>query len=377
MILITIIAFMVILGLLVFVHELGHFIVAKKSGMQVDEFGFGFPPRLFGIKRGETLYSINAIPLGGFVKIVGEDGGESANAEVPNEKLFGNKPAWQRFLVLIAGVTMNVILAWVLISIGMGIGLPTVVGEGEPLPAHAKLRDVSVGILEIAPGTPAESAGLKMGDFIIQIDNQDITSIEQAQQVTKERAGQPTAYTIKHGKEVEMKMITPRANPPEGEGPLGIALGSVGFVSYPWYLAPIKGLVTTINLLVLTVTAFVGVIGGLFQGHNVGAALSGPVGIAVLTRDVTELGMIYLLQFTAVLSINLAILNVMPFPALDGGRILFLVIEKIRRKKLPAQAEQWANSIGFMLLILLMVFVTVKDVTKYSEGFKRLFSHIF
>jgi regulator of sigma E protease len=372
MILLTILAFIIILGLLVFVHELGHFVVAKKSGMKVDEFGFGFPPRLFGIKRGETIYSINAIPLGGFVKIVGEDGSENQDPQS-----FGHKPAWQRFLVLIAGVTMNVILAWVLISIGMGIGLPTVVAENEPLPNHAKLRDMSVGILEIAPNSPAAQAGLKIGDFISQIDDQNITSIDQAREVTATKAGKPTVYTIKHGKELITKTITPRANPPEGEGPLGIALGSVGFVSYPWYLAPIKGFETTINILWATLTAFAGVIGGLFQGHNVGAQLSGPVGIAVLTRDVTELGMIYLLQFTAVLSINLAILNAMPFPALDGGRILFLFIEKLRRKKLPIQAEQWANTVGFMLLILLMIFVTVKDVTRYSQGFKNLFSNIF
>ena len=127
----------------------------------------------------------------------------------------------------------------------------------------------------------------------------------------------------------------------------------------------------------LTLSAFGALIAGLFQGQNVGAALSGPVGIAVLTRDVTQLGIIYLLQFTAVLSINLAILNAMPFPALDGGRILFLAIEKIRRKKLNIKAEQYANAAGFALLILLMIFVTVKDVTRYSEGFKRLFSNIF
>jgi len=132
-----------------------------------------------------------------------------------------------------------------------------------------------------------------------------------------------------------------------------------------------------VNILWLTLSAFGALIAGLFQGQNVGAALSGPVGIAVLTRDVTQLGIIYLLQFTAVLSINLAILNAMPFPALDGGRILFLAIEKIRRKKLNIKAEQYANAAGFALLILLMIFVTVKDVTRYSEGFKRLFSNIF
>src|SRR5262249_22127636 len=156
---------------------------------------------------------------------------------------------------------------------------------------------------------------------------------------------------------------------------LGVALGTVGFVSYPWYEAPVRGFVTTFNVFWNTISAFGSIIAGLFQGENVGDVISGPVGIAVLTRDVTQLGMIYLLQFTAVLSINLAIINALPFPALDGGRILFLIIEKIRRKKMNVKAEQIANGIGFSLLLLLMVFVTIKDVSRYSEGFKRLFSN--
>ena len=372
MILLTIIVFIIVLGLLVLVHELGHFVMAKRAGMKVDEFGFGFPPRIFGIKKGDTVYSVNAIPLGGFVKIVGEDG-----SDTQDPKSFGNKTGWQRFAVLVAGVTMNVIFAWVLISIGMGLGLPTVLADGEELPSYAKLRDVRVGILEVAPDSPAAQAGVKVGDFITRIDGQDVASIDHAREITQIKGGQPTIYTIKHGDDFVEKTIIPRANPPEGQGPLGVALGSVGFVSYPWYMAPIKGFEATVNILWLTLSAFGALIAGLFQGQNVGAALSGPVGIAVLTRDVTQLGIIYLLQFTAVLSINLAILNAMPFPALDGGRILFLAIEKIRRKKLNIKAEQYANAAGFALLILLMIFVTVKDVTRYSEGFKRLFSNIF
>ncbi len=372
MILLTIVVFIIVLGLLVFVHELGHFVVAKKSGMKVEEFGFGFPPRVFGIKRGETVYSVNLIPLGGFVKIVGENGDDTSDPQS-----FGNKPAWQRFAVLIAGVTMNVVLAWFLISIGMGLGLPTALEEGETLPAHAKLRDVSVGIMDVAQDSPAALAGIKTGDFITQIGTESVDSIEEAQTLTKQNAGKSTSYTIKRGNQFLDKTVTPRENPPPGEGSLGVALGSVGFVSYPWYQAPIKGFMATVNILVLTVTAFWTIISGLFQGQPVGAALSGPVGIAVLTRDVTELGMIYLLQFTAVLSINLAILNAIPFPALDGGRIFFLLIEKIRRKKMDIRVEQWANAAGFMLLILLMIFVTVKDVSRYSEGFKNLFGKIF
>ncbi|MEO8065308.1 MAG: M50 family metallopeptidase [Candidatus Doudnabacteria bacterium] len=372
MILLAILVFIIILGLLVFVHELGHFIMAKRAGMRVEEFGFGFPPRLFGIKKGETLYSINWIPLGGFVKILGEDGTDSIDPES-----FGNKSFWRRFSVLIAGVTMNVILAWVLISIGMGLGLPTVIDEGEQLPASAHIKNQTIGILEVGDKTPAAAAGLKPGDSILKINGKPVSSIQDMQTQTSADAGQPTTFTIKRGTDVIDKIITPRANPPAGEGALGIALGSVAYVSYPWYQAPYKGAVATYNLMSFTLTAFAGIIGQFLHGQPVTAALSGPVGIAVLTKDVTALGFIYILQFTAVLSANLAIINAVPFPALDGGRILFLLIEKIRRKKLPIMAEQWANTAGFVLLLLLMVLVTVKDVGHYSTQFKNLFERIF
>lgn len=372
MILLAIVVFIIILGLLVFVHELGHFVMAKRAGMRVEEFGFGFPPRVFGIKKGETAYSINLIPLGGFVKIAGEDGSESNDPES-----FGNKSAWRRFFVLIAGVSMNVIFAWILISIGMGLGLPTVLGEGDSLSKSAHVKSEAVGILEVAEKTPAALAGLKAGDTILKINNQPVSSIDETKSITLKNAGVVTTYTIKRGSEIFDKQIIPRANPPAGEGSLGIALGSIGYVSYPWYEAPWRGAVAVYNLTALTITTFGSVIWQFLQGHQVSASLSGPVGIAVLTRDVTALGFIYLLQFTAILSVNLAIINAVPFPALDGGRVLFLIIEKIRRKKLPIKAEQWANAIGFMLLILLMVAVTVKDVSHYSEGFKRLFQKIF
>lgn len=357
----TIIIFIVILGILVFVHELGHFIMAKRAGMRVDEFGFGFPPRLFGIKKGETLYSINLIPLGGFVKIVGEDG-----SQANDPASFANKTFFQRFAVLIAGVTMNVILAWVLISIGTAIGLPTVINENEQLPKSAIVRSSTVGFLEIAPESPASAAGLRPGDVIVSVNGEQVDSITEAQELTRANLGQETTYVIRRGSETFESKITPRQNPPEGQGALGVALGEIARVAYPWYEAPWHGLVTTVNLIWFTLSAFGGLIAAAFQGANVGAALSGPVGIAVLTRDVAQLGFIYLLQFTAVLSVNLAIINIVPFPALDGGRILFLIIEKIRGKKMNEKAEVWANSIGFLLLLLLMVGVTIHDFGKFD-----------
>lgn len=360
-ILLTILLFIVILGLLVFVHELGHFVAAKRAGMQVEEFGFGFPPRVFGIKRGETIYSINLIPLGGFVRIVGEDGGSVENPRSFSQKSFG-----RRLLVLLAGVLMNAIFAWVLISVGLAMGLPTIVGEGEQLPAGANMRGLAVGIVEISPSGPAAEAGIKVGDKIIKISGEEVRTIEDAQTITKKNAGNSTIYELRRGNDTIEKTIVPRVEPPDGQGPLGISLSSIALVSYPWYQAPIRGITATINLLVATVTGIATILGQWVTGKSVSAALSGPVGIAVMTRDIAALGLPYLIQFTAVLSINLAIINAIPFPALDGGRVLFLVIEKLRRKKLPQMAEQVANTVGFFLLLLLMAFVTYKDVTRLS-----------
>src|SRR5690348_16956291 len=219
MIFLTILVFIIVLGLLVFVHELGHFIMAKRAGMKVEEFGFGFPPRIFGIRRGETIYSINWIPLGGFVKILGEDGTDSADPES-----FGRQSAWRRFSVLIAGVAMNLILAWVLVSIGMAIGLPTIIDEGQQVPKPAVVHGISVGIIDVAAGSPAGQAGVKPGDMIVKINGQSITTVEQVQQMTTADAGQPTIYEFKRGSEVLDKTITPRLNPPPDQGALGIAL---------------------------------------------------------------------------------------------------------------------------------------------------------
>jgi regulator of sigma E protease len=357
--LLTIIIFLIVLGLLVFVHELGHFVMAKRAGMAVEEFGFGFPPRLFGIKKGETIYSINWIPLGGFVKIVGEDG-ETGN----DPRGFGGKSFGRRLAVLAAGVIMNLIFAWVLISVGLGLGLPTVVNDGDVIPKNAIVKNSMVTVVEVLPDAPAAQAGIKIGDRITQINGVEVSTMEQIQQSTTQNLGKPTQYTIVRGNDVLEKEVTPRIDYPEGQGPTGIALSSVARVSYPWYWAPIKGLETTWNLTWATLSAFGTIIVNLVSGEPAGVDLTGPVGIAQLTGDVAALGFVYLLQFTAILSINLAIINAVPFPALDGGRILFLIIEKVRGKKMNANAEQWANAIGFSLLLLLMLIITVRDVSK-------------
>lgn len=361
MIILTIIIFILILGLLVFVHELGHFIMAKRAGMDVEEFGFGFPPRIFGVRKGGTLYSFNWIPLGGFVKIVGEDG-----SDTEDPKSFAHKSFGARFSVLIAGVTMNFILAWVLISLGLGLGLPTAIGDPADLPASATVKDVNVSIIEINPNTPADQAGFRIGDSITHINGEQILSIEQTSSLASANAGSETVYTIKRGGDVFERTVVPRVEHPNEEGPIGISVSSVARVSYPWHETLPRGLIATLNLVIAILSAFGSIIGRLFSGMGVSADLAGPVGIAVLTRDVAQLGFIYLVQFTAVLSVNLAIINAVPFPALDGGRIFFLLIEKVRGKKMKVSSEQIANTAGFVFLLLLMVLVTVKDFGRFN-----------
>lgn len=361
MIISTIIIFIIILGILVFVHELGHYFAAKKSGMQVEEFGFGFPPRMFGIKRGETIYSLNWIPVGGFVKIAGEDGGE-----VSNPRSFANQSFLKRFITLAAGVTMNILFAWLVIMIAMGMGLPTVINEGDVLPASAKVDQPFVVFRDVLADSPAQQAGFKTGDTIVAINGEQIDNLVEVQTLTQQNLGKETQYIITRGDQRIEANLIPRQNPPEGQGAMGVSLATVANVSYPWYELPWRAIGATYNVIYSTLSAFGTILTQWVSGESVSGQLSGPVGIAVLTRDVAQLGFIYLLQFTAVLSVNLAVINAVPFPALDGGRILFLIVEKLRGRKLPETAEQVANTIGFGLLLLLMVFVTVKDFGRFD-----------
>lgn len=350
---VSILAFIVILALLVLVHEFGHFVMAKRAGMKVDEFGFGFPPRLIGIKKGETIYSINLIPLGGFVKIVGED-----NSGEADPRSFINKSFWQRLSTLVAGVVMNFILAWVLLSIGFGIGLPTVVGEGQQLPKYGTLSSQNITILEVSAESPAKVAGIKEGDIILGADGKSFSDIESLISYVRSRGDQTIDMQLKRGGEEIKISVLSRANPPEGEGSMGIGLGNVGEISYPWYYAPVAGLKATLAMIKGTAVGFYELI---VQGVGI-KSLGGPVKIAALTGQVTELGFPYLIQFTAFLSVNLGILNIIPFPALDGGRVLFLLIEKVRGKRNNSDWEKWANTIGFALLLLLIAVITFGDI---------------
>lgn len=374
----TAIVFILIFGLLIFVHELGHFFVARKNGVRVNEFGFGFPPRvvsfqkiggkikwLFGPKAkpedDSTIFSLNLIPLGGFVDIFGEKGEEKENRES-----FASRSIAARSRIVVAGVLMNFLLAYFLLSAGHFIGLPTIIDE-KISPESA--RDIKIQIIEVRPDSPAFSAGLKAGDEIVELrDNSDlakISEIEPVQEFINSRKGKEIIMVLKRGGAVFDKKITPRLETPEGEGAVGIAMAKIGIVSQPFYLAPLKGAETFFNLMKMTLSAFGRALTQLFTDGSVIAELSGPVGIAVLINQATKLGFIYILQFTALLSLNLAIINLLPFPALDGGRLLFFGIEKIKGSPVSEKFENIVHTAGFVILILLMILITIRDVGRW------------
>lgn len=357
----TLVLFIVVLSLLVFAHELGHFVMAKRTGMKVEEFGFGFPPRLWGVKRGETTYSINWIPLGGFVKIKGESGEQAQDADS-----FASKQAWQRFLVLVAGVAMNLVLAAVLFSIGYMAGLPSIIDES--LPSSARVESQEITVMQVVEGSPAAKAGVVNGDVIESLDGTVVTSDVDARDYFAQEAARGVDVLVqKSDGTYETYALTSAYLESVDTTGVGLALVSTGLVSYPFFQAMAQGVWSTGHLTVEVVRAFYGLVSDLVMTQSVSVDLSGPVGIAVMTGEVAAMGLIYLLQFTAILSINLAVINILPFPALDGGRVLFLLIEKLRGRAVNHRIEIAVHNLGFMLLMVLVVLVTYKDFVTFGD----------
>jgi regulator of sigma E protease len=354
----TVIIFLLLLSALVFVHEFGHFIVAIKTGIRVEEFGFGFPPKAWSIKRGKTEYSINWIPLGGFVRIKGESGDNARDKDA-----FGGRPLWARALVVLAGVTMNVVFAWVLLSVGYLVGLPAIVETRAP---QSIVSDVKIHVYDVVADSPAMMAGMKQGDTIVTVDGRTMGSIDEMIAYTAAREGQSLQVQLKREEQDIAVSVVPTVMSETGRAGVGIQLFETGFVSYPWYLAPWEGAKATASFLAQIVVSLYGFFRDLIVTQTVSQDMSGPVGIAVLTGEVAALGGRYLLQFAALLSLNLAVVNILPLPALDGGRFFFLLMEVFRRKPANAKFEAITHSVGFAALMLVVVAVTYRDLTKYG-----------
>lgn len=369
---ITILVFVLVLSVLVFAHELGHFMTARWFGIKAEEFGFGFPPRVWGVYKSylgkwkrvrgnkevldaaSTIYSINAIPLGGFVKIKGENGDEKDEKDS-----FVSRPIWQRFIVLSAGVLMNIILAMALFGVGYMIGLPKAVEDAAP---GAKISNLGVQIMDILPESPAARAGLQVGDKIISINGEEIKEIIKAQELIASDPLKESSIKIsRDGLEQELK-VKPELLVGEEKPLIGIAMIETGTVKYPFFKALYYGVRDGILITWAIIVAFYELIKGLIMGQGVGGDVAGPVGIANLTGQAARLGFVYLMQFVALLSLNLAVINFLPFPALDGGRSLFLLIEKIKGSPVKREVENVFHNIGFYLLMALIVWITFKDV---------------
>ncbi|MDD2472245.1 MAG: RIP metalloprotease RseP [Dehalococcoidales bacterium] len=347
-ILITILSFLFVLALVIIAHELGHFGSAKAFGIKVDEFGIGFPPRLFSIKRGETIYSLNAIPLGGFTKMAGE--------EDPNiERSLASQKPWKRLLVLSAGSIMNFVLPFILISIALMI------------PHNTAYSDVVV--VEISPDSPAENAGFQPGDAITLVNGHEINSIIDVNRYIQLNLGKEITLTyLREGTELESSLV-PRWKPPKDEGSVGFLLKAENYEvvkeSLPFWKAIPKGITETFETLVLFKNSLL----GLATGAVSAGGITGPLGIAQLTGEVARAGVSPLLEFAAFLSINLGIINLLPLPALDGGRIVFVLLEWVRRgKKISPQKEGMVHLIGFALLMALMLIVTFQDIIRIFSG---------
>lgn len=362
----SIILFIIILAVLIFVHELGHFLTAKRAGIRVDEFGFGFPPRLWGKKVGETIYSINWIPFGGFVKIFGENPSDESDVkiETDRERNFQHKSKWIQAKVLVAGVTFNLIFAWILISLGFMTGLPTPVGA---VKAGQEVVNPRLTLISIIPDSPAAISGLKSGDVVLELSsgNKILTapSIEGMQDFVG-ASSQAIGIKIGRGDEIIEKQISPQAGIATGRRAIGVSLDMIGTLRLSVFPAIWEGAKSTVILTWRTAEGLGKLVLEAFRGQADFSQVAGPIGIVGLVGDAEALGLIYLLSFTAFISINLAVINLIPFPALDGGRLLMVLIEVIKGRPISAKITNRLNTVGFVLLLLLMAVVTYNDVAR-------------
>ncbi len=358
----SILLFLLVLFVLILVHEWGHFIVAKKTGMRVDEFGIGFPPKLFGIKKGETEYTFNVLPIGGFVKIWGENYNETDEGS-DNARAFSNRPKWAQALVLIAGVTMNVIFAWLLFSITYMIGVHTPVDE------TLATDSAELYITGVLPDSPA--AVLPPGSVVTSITHKETTVIDPSPTefslVISESAPDPVTVSYVFGGEESTVSISPVTGlddtDPERYA-IGAALSMVEIQKRPPFQAITDGFEATWRGLVSISVGLWTLLSQAIVGEADFSQVAGPVGIVGMVGDAASFGLTALFTFTAIISLNLAVINLLPFPALDGGRLLFVAVEAVTRRQIPPEWAGRLNLVGFALLMLLMIAVTYNDILR-------------
>jgi regulator of sigma E protease len=344
----TIVVGIIVLSVLIIVHELGHFLAAKATGVPVEEFGIGFPPRLYGKKLGATLYSINWIPFGGFNKITGE-------IDPDVSKGLASRGYGVRLLVLAGGIILNLLLPFVLMSVAYMV--PHNIVDGQ------------VVVEEVAPGSPAEAAGIKAGDTFISINGRTVRSLgDLARNIQLNLGGEITISVVHADASTETVTLVPRWRPPEGQGAIGTLSRTESAVvvseSLPFWRAIPTGARECIETLVLYKNGIIGMIIG-----TVPFVPAGPVGIVQVTGEVAHSGVSPVLELAAFISIAIAITQLIPFPALDGGRIIFVIIEWIRRgKRVSPRIEGIVHSVGFIVLLALLVLITYQDIFRWVSG---------
>lgn len=362
----TIILFLVVLAVLIFVHELGHFVVAKKSGIRVDEFAIGFPPKIFSWTRGETKYSLNLIPFGGFVKIYGENPDQDSISGPDSIRSFVNAKKWKQAGILLSGVAMNVVFAWLLISISFMFGSLVPVGEGAAGYSDY-IKESRVILTSVLPNSPAEKVGLHQGDQLLSVDSlsgPDLSASRVTDYIRNSSAG-PISLKYKRAGQIGELTVVPEYNQTENKKVIGVYMENVGVVK----LNPALALWEGVKLTALTFKQVAVGLGTFLvqavRGQADFSQVSGPVGIVGLVGDAATFGLAYFLGFVAFISLNLAVINLIPFPALDGGRVLFVIIEAIIRRPIKPVVANITNTIGFFILIGLMLIVTYRDIMKF------------
>jgi len=350
----TFLVFLITLSVLVLVHELGHFLAAKKAGIKVEEFGFGYPPRLWGRKIGETIYSINWVPFGGFVRLYGEELAHFAKA--PRAKqAFWSKSKRVRTAVIVAGVLGNFLLAIICFSAVYSVsGIPT--------------QTDKIKIVDIIESSPADKIELKKEDIILAVDDQTLENLKHFVDLIGEKKGQQVKLLIKRGEDNLPLSITPRLESPQGEGPLGVVVSSIEMKKYPFWQMPFRGAIEGVKEALgwgtLIFTALAKMLVDLVGRGVVPKDVAGPIGILQITSTVANQGLLAIFQFVGILSVNLAVLNILPFPALDGGRLLFILYEAITQRRPKPSIEHWVNATGMAILLFLIILVTANDIAR-------------
>lgn len=356
MTILSIIVFVLIFSFLVLIHELGHFWAARRAGVAVEEFGLGIPPRIWGILRKGTIYSLNAIPFGGFVKMKGEDTGANDTDSLAHAS-FG----W-KFLIITAGVIMNLLSAYVLICVGMWLGMPPLASDPTKMVDEASQINSQILVVEVADGLPAQKSDLKSGDVLVSIDGQKIESVGDLASNLSNKKQVEVGY-IREG---EQFVTTSGVVAQSGKPVIGVAVDEVvSRVNYKWWMVPVWAIQDFSQIVVKIGESIWAFVAQIFTTGSVSREIAGPVGIAKITAQAVDMGFIPVLQLMIFLSINLGLLNLFPFPALDGGRLVFLIVEIVGRgRRVSPVVENVIHNLGFILLLMLIAVVTYRDVLK-------------